>query len=244
VDLAFADGRRATYAGAVGGGARGDEETALTASLVTEACEFSDLESARRRLEKGGRAVRAVERGDLEVVFVAEPAAYMALRDLEQAAAPDAPGKLGKPFRGAVGVTAIVANGDLARFDLTGRDGEGVLEGLLDGLWASRLRPVRTADAVAVSALLAGAAGHRRAVVLLLAGPADESALDAAGARRYLDEVGVPLVVFNVRGVSRPEWPDGTRIATLSDLGAALVNVKKKLDCQAVAWLEGRDPPH
>ncbi|HEX5855048.1 MAG TPA: hypothetical protein VFZ57_05465 [Thermoanaerobaculia bacterium] len=243
VDLAFGDGRRATYAGAVGGGVRGDEESALTASLVTEACEPLDLDSVRRRLEKEGRAVRSVERGEWEVVFVAEPAAYMALRDLAQAAPPEAPGKLGKPFRGALGVTAIVANGDLERFDLTGRDGEGVLEGLLDGLWASKLRPVRTADAVAVSALLAGAAGHRRAVVLLLAGPADESALDAAGVRRYLDEVGVPLLVFRARGVSRPEWPDGTRIASLPDLGAALAGVKKKLDCQAVAWLEGGDPP-
>jgi len=187
--------------------------------------------------------VRAVERGEWEVALVAEPAAYMALRDLAQAAPPEGPGNLGRPFRGALGVTAIVANGGLARFDLTGRDGEGILEGLLDGLWASKLRPVRTADAVAVSALFAGAAGHRRAVVLLLAEPADESALDAAGVRRYLDEVGVPLLVLNVRGVSRPEWPDGTRISSLLDFGAALAGVKKKLDCQAVVWLEGGDPP-
>jgi hypothetical protein len=243
VDLAFPDGRRATHAGAVGGGARGDEEAALTATLVAEACGPADLAAARRRFEGKGRAVRAVERGEWEVVLVAEPSAYMALRDLAEAAPPNAAESLGKPFRGAMSVTAIVANGDLARFDLTGRDGAGVLDGLLDGLWASKLNPVRTADAVAASALLAGAAAHRRAILLMLSGAEDQSALDAAGVRRYLDEVGVPLFVLRARDAARPEWPDGARIAALSDLGAAFAGARRHLDCQAVAWLEGADPP-
>lgn len=242
VDLAFPDGRRATYAGAVGGGARGDEESALTAALVADACAPADLDAVRRRFEGKGRTVRSVEREEWEIVVVAEPSGYMALRDLVAAAPPAAAGNLGKPFRGAVSVTAIVANGDLSRFDLTGRDGEGVLEGLFDGLWATKLRPVRTADAVAASALLAGAAAHRRAVLLLLSGADDQSALDAAGVRLYLDEVGVPLVVLRARDAVRPEWPAGARLAALSDLGIAFADLKKRLDCQAVAWLEGSDP--
>ncbi len=243
VDLAFPDGRRATHAGAVGGGTRGDEEAVLTAALVAEECAPVDLNAARRRFEGKGRAVLSVERGEWEIVLVAEPSAYMALRDLVESAPPGAAEDLGKPFRGALSVTAIVANGGLTRFDLTGRDGEGVLEGLLDGLWASKLRPVRTADAVAAAALLAGAAAHRRGVLLLLSGAEDQSGLDAAGVRRYLDDVGVPLFVLRARDAARPEWPGGARIAALADLGTAFSDLKKRLDCQAVAWLEGVDPP-
>ncbi len=244
VDMTFPDGRRATHAAVLGGRVHGDEDTAISAELETDACGPDGPAAAAGRRRRAGESVRAAERGEGEIVFVAEPAAFGALVGL-----------VGSPYtlpKGAdlialdgilraakVAVHVVVPDRRLARGELLPK--EPVLEALLETLDATPLRPLRLADAVASAALHVGVPGKRRLVVLVAAeGAEDTSVLDAAAVGAYLDEIRVPLVVWRMRPGARPRWPEGRTIATVGDLRAAILDARDRLDCQAVVWVEPR----
>ncbi len=242
VDLVFPDGRRATYASVLGGRVRGDEESALAGALETQACGEAGPAEALARRRAGGASVRSVERGEGGIVFVAEPSAYGAL--VELAGSPYAVPKRAdqtalEEILREVSFTrhVVVPDQRLSRGDLQRK--EPVLQALLETLDATPLKPLRLADAVASAALFAGVPGSRRLVVAILAGgPDDESRLDAGGVRAYLEELHVPLAVWRVRPAARPEWPEGRTIASEEDLRTALIDVRDRLECQAVVWTE------
>jgi hypothetical protein len=242
VDLVFPDGRRATHASVLGGRAHGDEETAVVANIEAGACGPDGPAAAAARRRADGETVRAAERGEAEIVFVAEPAAYGALASLlgsahavpkpaERVALDDILRKAG------FAVHVVVPDVRLSRGELQPR--EPVLDALLETLDATPLKPVRLADAVASAALHVGVPGKRRLVVLVAGeGAEDSSALSATPVRNYLSEIHVPIVVWRLRPSARPEWPQGRTIASTDDLRAAILDAKERLDCQAVVWTE------
>ncbi|MBK9064265.1 MAG: hypothetical protein IPL89_13895 [Acidobacteria bacterium] len=245
VDLVFPDGRRATHASVLGGRVHGDEDTAITANLDAGACGPDGPAAAAARRRAAGENVRAAERGEAEIVVVAEPAAYGALARLVGPAhvVPKPPDRVALDDilrKAGFTVHVVVADRRLARGELQPK--EPVLDAILETLDATPLRPVRLADAVASAALHVGVPGNRRLVVLVAAeGAEDSSALGAAGVRAYLDEIRVPLAVWRMQPAARPDWPEGRTIATVEDFRAALLDAKERLDCQAVVWIEPRE---
>lgn len=246
VDMTFPDGRRAAHASVLGGRIRGDEDVSVTGELVVDACGLAGPADAIKCRVAAGGHVRTAERGEGEIVFVAEPAAYGALTGiLGPFHAPQRPperhalDEILKNDLLAAGV--VVPDRQLSRGELPPK--EAVLDPILEILDATPLRPVRLADAVASAAFRAGIPGRRRLVVLIAAeGAEDTSALGAAAVRAYLDEIRVPLLVWRMRPAARPEWPEGRAIADLAALKAALQAARESLDCQAVLWTEPAVP--
>lgn len=98
---------------------------------------------------------------------------------------------------------------------------------------------VRYTDAVAVAGLEAAATGHRRAVVLVLAGETPEqSRYTPAEVRRYLDGLGVPLHVWNLDDRSSAgRWEEA---ADVREIQVGLPGLKDDMDRQLIVWVEGR----
>ena len=97
------------------------------------------------------------------------------------------------------------------------------------------------ADAVAVAGLQAMTGAQRRAVILILSSTADASDHDPAAVRRYLQSLGVPLLVWSVKG-PRPDlaesWGEVEDISSLAKLDAASKRLRRVLEEQRVAWVE------
>ena len=106
----------------------------------------------------------------------------------------------------------------------------------------------RFADAVAVAAISSIAAGHRRAVVLVIDCTFeleyDHSSAEPAAVRRYLESIGVPLLVWSVSG-PRPEleeaWGEIDDISIPNQLHAAVERLRAMLASQRVVWISS-DP--
>jgi hypothetical protein len=106
----------------------------------------------------------------------------------------------------------------------------------------------RFADAVAVAALTSIAAGHRRAVVLVIDCTfdleRDTSDAEPAAVRRYLESIGVPLLVWSVSG-PRPDleeaWGEIDDISIPNQLHAAVDRLRAMLASQRVVWISS-DP--
>jgi hypothetical protein len=100
--------------------------------------------------------------------------------------------------------------------------------------------PRQYADAVAVAGMNARERGQRRAVVLLLGKRADQSLYAAKVVRRYLQEVGVPLLVWSPDG-PRPDlansWGPVEDVSTAPRLLAASARLEKTLAQQRIVWL-------
>ncbi len=100
----------------------------------------------------------------------------------------------------------------------------------------------RLTDAVAVAGLTASRHRRRRAVVLALGPePADASELAAAQVRGYLAALRVPLVVWRL-GEPASElaaWGETVDVSSFVKIDAALRDLKKRLDRQAIVWLDG-----
>ena len=101
----------------------------------------------------------------------------------------------------------------------------------------------RFADAVAVAALSVSAASRPRAVVLLLAGSKDASALDAAAAQTFLSRLGVPLFVWTVGTGAREAKAWSATSSTDVSTPAAFEQATRKLvtfvEHERIVWLEG-----
>lgn len=245
VDLSFPDGRRAFHAGAVGGRARGDEGSDLTAVLHERACEEGVADRALRRYAEAGVSLRAFEPGEWggewEVTFVAEPQVEPLLRGLfEWLKRSKVPEGVRAALDGAAVLTGVVADDVLREGDLLQKGkAEMWVERLLAAIGRGPQTGLRAADAVAVAAFHAGAAPRRRAVVLLLGGAGlDTSRLGAADVRRYAAEVGVPLEVWRLDSAERADWPSDRVIATAQGFEEALLQLRRRISCQGVAWVE------
>ena len=104
--------------------------------------------------------------------------------------------------------------------------------------------PPRLGDAVGVAALSAAAGNRPRAVLLLVAGPDDESQTPIAWTRAYLRALRVPLFVWakNKKMVD-PEWGKPEVVSDASDVPSAVKKVTKAVEAQRIVWLEGRHLP-
>jgi hypothetical protein len=97
------------------------------------------------------------------------------------------------------------------------------------------------ADAVASMGALAAANNRPRAVVLLLAGShADTSTITPSGARAYLEDLHVPLLVWSLTGGSESGgWGSAEDVSTEGLLDKAARHLKGYIGAQRIVWLEG-----
>jgi len=98
-------------------------------------------------------------------------------------------------------------------------------------------------DAVAVAGLRASEGNLRRAVLLLL-GPQreDVSRFHPEVVRRFLEELQVPLVVWDLSGRTAdapPAWRPDADIATFDDVATAAVQLRSLFRRQRIVWVAG-----
>ncbi len=107
--------------------------------------------------------------------------------------------------------------------------------------------PPRLASAVAVAGLAAYRGRNRRAVVIVPASrPDGDASLTPAQARRYLERLAVPLLVWNPESGSASHleaWGEVRKAANLKQLAAAFEELTELLDEQWIVWLDGRHLP-
>jgi photosystem II stability/assembly factor-like uncharacterized protein len=263
-DAVFPDGRRATYTRLLHGSYPEEAEASLQAVPVVVQQEVREEELAKT-LKEAGWPVRAVERGEFEVVFVVEPGILESLSSFGLSTQ-------SKPLAEAEQIRAIVANDSLTAFVLHDAAATDQTRTLSPGLsqYGSRapvrlsprnpvgswirglfLAPssvpaahrLRTADAVAAAGYYLGGSSRRRAVVLIAgAARADESTYSPEQARAYLGQTLVPLVVWRKDVNLAPEW-GGATDALLGRIGFKIAELRRELDRQRIVWLEGHVDP-
>lgn len=124
-----------------------------------------------------------------------------------------------------------------------------------DGLLEAALAPdrdsmivsdFRLANAVAAAAMRAARDNHRRAVLLLL-GPAaqDHSIVGVEATRRFLRELRVPLVVWDLSGdrAVQPGWGPADVVTDAASYVDAMRALRHLLERQWIVWLSGRILP-
>lgn len=124
-----------------------------------------------------------------------------------------------------------------------------------EGLLAAALAPdrssmivsdLRLANAVAAAGMRAARGNDRRAVLLLL-GPEqpDASTLTAAAARRFLRDLRVPLVVWDLSGERPPQpgWGAADEVDDVDGLDDAARALRYLMHQQRIVWLNGRHLP-
>jgi hypothetical protein len=99
--------------------------------------------------------------------------------------------------------------------------------------------PARLADAVGVAALMAARGNRPRAVLLLVAGPDDESAMPAGWVREYLLALRVPLHVWAKNKKIASGWGKVEVLNGVGDLLAATSRLTAAVERQRIVWLEG-----
>lgn len=107
--------------------------------------------------------------------------------------------------------------------------------------------PLMLSDGMAVAAIRAAEGNGRRAVVLLL-GPQreDGSLFGPEVARRYLQDLRVPLVVWDFSGPGRdapPGWGDARPVDNADDLVRRVRRIRYRLEEQRIVWVRGRHLP-
>jgi len=121
-----------------------------------------------------------------------------------------------------------------------------------DGLLEAALAPdrdtmivsdLRLANAVATAGMRAARDNHRRAVLLLLGPTAqDHSAIAVAATRRFLRELRVPLVVWDLSGerIVQPGWGPADVVTDARSYVDALRALRHLLERQWIVWVTGR----
>lgn len=107
--------------------------------------------------------------------------------------------------------------------------------------------PLMMSDAVAMAGIRA-AEGNRRRMVVLMLGPRrqDGSRFAAETARRYLADLGVPLVVWDLSGPGSQiasGWGEAKPVDTVDDLVRQVRRLRYRLGEQRIVWLRGRHLP-
>lgn len=104
--------------------------------------------------------------------------------------------------------------------------------------------PPRLGDAVGAAALSAAAGNRPRAVLLVVAGPDDESVTPIAWTRAYLRALRVPLFVWaKNEKMPDPAWGKPEVLTSASDVPGAVKRLTKAVESQRIVWLEGRHLP-
>jgi len=105
----------------------------------------------------------------------------------------------------------------------------------------------RLADAVAVAAMAAVEDNRRRAVVLLLGAELrDRSRHSPAAARQYLQDLHVPLHVWDMsdnKKQARASWGQALRVDYFADIEAGVRLLSYLLQDQRIVWVKGTHPP-
>ncbi len=170
-----------------------------------------------------GRDLRGVRPGDrLRVILTEEPPALRSLIDLP--------------------VSADISEGGRL----------SILESMTNRYIIGREYPQgaqRIADAVAMAGYVAAGSARPRAVILIRSGRLqDSSTLTPQQARAYLAALRVPLLVWRPLaardGGTDGEWAGEVEIWTEAGLVSAVAELRKLLDRQVIAWIEGEHLPH
>ena len=185
------------------------------------------LPELERRRKKARRSSRSTTRldilGDDAELYVLSPESLQpANRKTEAVLFPFS----NRPAAGSEGVAAAVVATSGAAF--------------LDG-------PLMLSDGVAVAAIRAAEGNGRRAVILLL-GPEreDGSRFSPDVARRYLRDLRVPLIVWDLSGpgMEAPSgWGDAPPVDNVDDLVRRVRRVRSLLEEQRIVWVRGRHLP-
>lgn len=106
-------------------------------------------------------------------------------------------------------------------------------------------REPRVASAVAVAGLAAYRGRQRRAVVLLPSPDPERDEITPVQARRYLEHLRVPFVVWEPENRPSPAaaWGTARPVGDLKRLAAAYEELTEELDRQWIVWLDGRHLP-
>ena len=103
--------------------------------------------------------------------------------------------------------------------------------------------PTRLADAVGVAALSAAAGNRPRAVLLVVAGSDDESAMPVESVRVYLRALRVPLFIWATNKRIASLWGKVEVLRSFGDLEGAVLRLTTAVERQRIVWLEGRHLP-
>ena len=197
--------------------------------------------------------VITIEKGSAEVVIVAD-------RTFPRFVAPGEPYKPPKTLRLGgdqklrfISTVPEQSEGVATTFNLFPTSpaydgGLGDLYQLLTGVsFKGRDEPPRLTAAVAVAGLAAYRGRSRRAVVIVPGSRTEtDASLTPAQARRYLERLAVPLVVWNPESGSAPHldaWGEVRQVGNLKKLASAFEELSEQLDRQWVVWLDGRHLP-
>lgn len=262
VELDFDEGVNAVAEVLLGGGNRDATASELTAAPVL-------LEGKKRMPPVGALAdvfsegaerlhVVAVEEGPGEVLVVVDRSAVFDLDRLQAGGLLNRRGRfgLGKQYRLRVvwpdpeerqrppGPTYHVFP---MSEDLT-PDSGGVLWQLTAVRRAYDISRQRLAEAVGVAGISSTARGGRRAVVLILGSdPEDKSDFRPGEARRFLERLGVPLLVWSVAPAGADprfgSWGEMADVSTLVHFGKAVEQLEDLLERERLVWVEGRHLP-
>ncbi len=257
--LDFKEGTRATTELLVGGvkreasngpeTVRGETQAELTAVPVV----FTGRPPRESEMEGWFLAdgqpvhVEAVEESPGEIVVVKDERAGSWLAELEGLRSSFSPLRKGQRLRFCW--PGILGPGDAAPgYDVFLRSPDYLppqnVSKLLSVVWPPEFHgPPRLADAVAVAALSAAAGNRPRAVVLLVAGPRDESEMPVERVRGYLRALHVPLFVWAKNKKIASSWGKVDVLAHVGALDAAGSRLTKAVERQRIVWLEGRHLP-
>lgn len=107
--------------------------------------------------------------------------------------------------------------------------------------------PLMLSDAVAVAAVRAAEGNGRRAVILLLGQKREDgSRFVPEAARRYLDDLRVPLVAWDLSGPAAEApagWGDLKTVENADDLVRQVRRLRYRLSEQRIVWLRGTHLP-
>ncbi len=267
----YSDGVVARDRIGVGGPVLGQGSVRLTALVahVPEADARAAPETARARRTGTGERVRVVgiERRDAEMVFVrgelaasaverigpgrATMGALSGARDAQAARVIHA-----VPIEREEWVRIFDPHGSVRRGDSLEHQRLAVplvsgLEGNFGLFWHLKTHKASEsdgsvhwlADAVAIAASRLESGARRRAAVLLLAPESIDqgSLLDAAGARTYLEALGVPLHVWYLGKTQKAPtaWGSPLGVRSVAGLQKALDSLRSELERQRIVWADG-----
>jgi hypothetical protein len=235
---------------------RVNSELTAVPVVLEKGAELPPLQRLQGRFWKDNRRLLVVgaEEGPAEVVFVRDEAARRALvgflrlseKELRRRA------RTGRFTERPYPERQKRPGYDLEVFppsaEFTGRDG-----GFYWLLSHVRQPPVDSdephfEDAVAAAGLLAAGRNRRRAVVLLLGSErpaADASRFGIGAVRAYLDDLGVPLLVWTTAKdpAAVGDWGPAVEVSSLGKLERAVKTLYRTIGRQRIIWLDGTHLP-
>ncbi len=104
--------------------------------------------------------------------------------------------------------------------------------------------PQRLTDALAVAGVSVASLKSRRAAVLLVGpNPTDSGDFPPRLARRYLESIQVPMVVWATRRTAGEAWGKARRLRSRRDVELAWLDLLESLERQRIVWVRGAHLP-